>query len=231
MSKNFQKNKYNKGPARNAMQRYAGGVTLIELLVVISIFMVISSITIFSYSKFNSSLSIQNLSDDIALSVRKAQGYAIGVHGTNNIFNVGYGIHFTTNPNTSNLYAGSNKSFVLFADIDITGNNKYFYNNSTNICGIPTATDECLELLSIKSTDNISAIYKNNESNPIGATDTIDLLFNRPNPEPIFCYRTGGSGSCITSISNIKIKISTDANPDINKTITISNNGQISVSN
>jgi Tfp pilus assembly protein FimT len=226
MFKNFQKNKYNKGSARNASQRYAGGVTLIELLVVISIFMVISSITIFSYSKFNSSLSIQNLSDDIALSVRKAQGYAIGVHGTSNVFNVGYGIHFTTNP-TSNLYVGSNKSFVLFADI----NPNHQYNNSTSICGNPTATDECLELLSIKSTDNISAIYINNGSNPIGATDTIDLLFNRPNPEPIFCYRTGGSGSCsLTPISNIKIKISTDANLDINKTITISNNGQISVS-
>jgi prepilin-type N-terminal cleavage/methylation domain-containing protein len=223
MFKNFFKNKDNK---KTTQSNHSRGVTLIELLVVISIFMVISSITIFSYGKFNSSLSIQNLADDIALSVRRAQGYAIGVRGLNDIFDHGYGVHFTANPSSS-IYAGSNKSFILFTDIDDNSR----YDNSTSICGVPVTGDECLELLSIISTDNILEIYIN-DSTLISETSTIDVLFNRPNPEPIFCYRIGGSGSCDTnSISGIKIKIATDADPLIYKIITISNNGQISVSN
>lgn len=213
MSKDLQKNKYNKG------------VTLIELLVVVFIFTVISSITVFSYGKFNSNLSIQNLADDIALSVRRAQGYAIGVKGHGGLFSDGYGIHFTANPSAS-LYAGSSKSFVLFADI--SGENQY--NNSTNTCGNPIATDECMELLTILTADKISEIYING-STLINPTSTIDLLFKRPNPEPIFCYRVNGTGSCsATTITNVKIKIITGADVNVYKIINISNNGQISVS-
>lgn len=230
MFKNFHKNKYNKGPTRNALQRKAGGVTIIELLVVISIFMVISSITVFSYGKFNSSLSIQNLSDDIALSVRRAQGYAIGVRSANNAFDIGYGIHLTANPNTSDLANGSSKSFVLFADV--AGGINKVYNHATSGCpATPTASNECLEILSIKSADKISEIYYN-DTNLIAPTSSIDLLFKRPSPEPTFCYRVGGGNSCdSTSISNIKIRISSDADPSVYKIVTISNNGQISVSN
>lgn len=214
MFKNLHKFKYNKG------------VTLIELLVVISIFMVISSITIFSYGKFNSSLSIQNLSDDIALSVRRAQGFAIGVRGYSGSFGDGYGIHFTANP-SSNLYAGSSKSFILFADINL--DNKY--SNSSNTCGSPTASDECLELLSITSADRISDVYIDGGTNPIATNSTVDIVFKRPNPEPTFCYRVGGSGSCsVTPISNVKIKILNNVDANVFKIITVSNNGQISVS-
>ena len=63
MSKNKNKMKYN------------SGITIIELLVVISIFIIISGITIFNYSKFKSTATLQNLADDIALSVRRVQGY------------------------------------------------------------------------------------------------------------------------------------------------------------
>ena len=213
MSKNFHKNKYN------------SGVTLIELLVVICIFMILTSITIFNYGKFNSSLSIQNLADDIALSVRRAQGFAIGVRGSSGNFTPGYGVHFTANPN-SGVFAGSYKSFVLFTDM----NDDHQYNNSTNICGSPKSGDECLELLNITTADSINSIFLN-EDNALQPADTVDLLFKRPSPEPTFCYRIGGTGSCSPiSISKIKIRLSTNASVPVYKTITISNNGQISVS-
>jgi len=221
-SKNFYKNKYKiKFPRLN----YTKGVTLIELIVVILIFMIISSITIFNYGKFRSSLSVQNLADDIALSVRRAQGFAIGVRGSGGSFTPGYGIHLTSKSTTS-LYQGSNKSFILFTDISGEGQ----YNNSTSTCGNPTSNDECLELINIITTDKIESIFKNNETTAIAPTDTIDILFRRPNPEPIFCHRYGGTGACTSSISSIKIKIATEADSSINKIITIYNNGQISVS-
>lgn len=220
MSKNFHKNKNN------------SGVTLIELLVVIFIFMVISSITIFSYGKFNSSLSLQNLADDIALSARRAQGYAIGVRGYNNSFSEGYGIHFSTNTDISNLSAGSNKSFVLFANI----NNDDKYNHGSTTCGSPTTTNECLEILNITSSDRISDFYveRNGSEVLIEGEAMLDVFFKRPNPEPVFCIRNSlnSNSSCDydVNISYVKIRVTNDQNPGVYKTIMISNNGQISVS-
>lgn len=221
MSKKSQKNKYN------------SGVTLIELLVVVFIFMVMSGITIFSYGKFNSSLSIQNLADDIALSIRRAQGYAIGVRGYGNSFSEGYGIHFAANTDISNPAAGSTKSFVLFANIN--PGDTYDYDNSGS-CGNPTATNECLEVLNITSFDKISEIYVGlgNGTEVLISIGMIDIFFKRPNPEPTFCVRNSLNvvSSCNYSndVSYIKIRVASDGATPVYKTITISNNGQISVS-
>lgn len=228
MYNKFHKNKYN------------SGMTLIELLVVVVIFMVITSITIFNYGNFNSSVSIQNLADDIALSVRKAQGYAIGVRGANDLFNNGYGIHFTTNPVTlGKEYTGSDKSFVLFADLpDSNGDTDKKYNyGSTGACGNPSPGNECMEVLNIVSADQISLITfsEDNTIKTVPSTGTFDIWFKRPNPEPNFCYRqNAGNASCDSdkNVTSVKIKISSIANPDsVFKIITISNNGQVSVSN
>lgn len=212
MPKIFHKNKYNKG------------FTLVELIVVISIFAILSSIMIFNYGSFKSSLSIQNLAEDIALSVRKAQGYAIGVHGYGNSFASGYGVHFSTAESTSE-YAGSNKSFILFANLD----DNFKYDNSSG-CGTPTSVNECLEVLNITSSDKISEISVIGNGVAGHTPDTLDIFFKRPQPEPTFCAREG-KGNCNFggNVSSVKIKISNDNG--ISKIITISNVGQISVSN
>ncbi len=227
MFKNFKKIKQNEG------------VTLVELLVVIFIFVVISGITIFDYGKFRSSLSVQNLADDIALSLRKAQGYAIGVHSEDSGFNIGYGVHFTLNPDVvENQYSGTNSSFVLFSDMGISEDKMY---NPDNQCGNPSANDECLEMLNIASTDIITGIQYfpdgaliTKDTNPEG---TLDIVFKRPNPEPIFCYKTAlSNNSCAAGFDNIanpitsvEITLSTVSAPTVSKKLKISNNGQISV--
>ena len=226
MFKNFKKLKYNKG------------VTLVELLVVIFIFVIISGITIFNYGRFNTSLSIQNLADDIALSVRKAQGYAIGVHsaGTGGVFTIGYGIHFTVNPAiVGNIYSGTNKSFIVFSDMGVTQNKMYDYSAAT--CGSPSVGNECLEALNITSTDKISGIKYYTTSLIDGSTGfpgaTMDIVFKRPNPEPVFCYKTAiGNPSCdfSSTISYAQIILLSGDGSGTTKTITISNSGQISVS-
>ena len=227
-------------------RKYNRGVSLIELLVVIAIFMIISSLTIFSYGDFKSSLSIQNLSDDIALSVRKAQNFATGSVGASGFFNYGYGLNFSTRPITvvkndslsgngiSSSQAGSsNKSFVFFVDRDGSG---YYNDDIVAVCDMlnDPKCAEYIEKLSIKSNDYISGIslsIKDKEI-PIKNNDYIDLLFKRPNPEPTFCYRPEGSSGCDDDskiISSINITISSEKDISISKTITISNNGQISV--
>ena len=226
MIKNFKKNKNNTG------------FTLIELMVVVFIFLIITSITIFNYGKFNSSVSIQNLADDIALSVRSAQSYAIGVRGANDIFSFGYGVHFSTKQvNPGQEFYGSNKSFVLFADIsDVDPNAVVYDHDESGKCGTPVAGNECMEVLNILTADQIESISLIIDGTPtsVSSNGTVDVWFKRPNPEPNFCYRSnGGTGSCDESsnISAMKIRMSNIINPAIFKIITISNNGQISVAN
>jgi len=214
MSKIFNKNKYNS----DLIISMNKGLTIIELLVVVSIFMIITGITVFNYNSFNSSISTQNLADDIALTIRKAQGYAIGVRGLGvNKFDYGYGIHFTTNNSNSSLKSGSSTSFILFTDI----NDNKVYDYSEDIeCGTFENGDECVEVLNIKSADEIKEILVNST-----LEDSVDILFKRPKPEPNF-YINGG----IEPATSVDIKVSGPDLSSATKFIKVSNTGQISVS-
>lgn len=211
MFKNFYKNKYN------------SGITLVELLVVMSIFVIITTIAIFNYGKFDSSISTQNLADDIALTIRKAQSYAIGVRGLGNEFNYRYGVHFTTNPTPGSAFAGSNTSFIFF--VDMNNSDAYEFDNK---CGNPSETwNDCLEILNITSTDFIQDIYLGSKDNPMGPEDAVDIFFTRPNLEPTFY----DGNSLKLGIPSVTIKVSNQDNSVGSKFITVYNNGQISVSN
>jgi prepilin-type N-terminal cleavage/methylation domain-containing protein len=206
------------------------GFTLIELMVVISIMAIMSGVAIFNYSDFRSQISLQNLSDDIALSVRKAQSYAVGVRGYNSIFS-GYGVHFSLDAKHNGTHFGGNKSFIIFANLN---DDKRYHSNGEE-CGNPSKQNECLEELNITSADKISVIIIGlNGRREIRNTKsgTVDIFFNRPNPEPTFCYRDNyNNGACDedTSITYVKIIVSNINNPEKSKTVTIWNNGQISI--
>lgn len=216
----FSKSKY-------SIKHQQKGMTLIELLVVLGIFSVITGLVMFDYGSFKSTTSTQNLANDIALSVRKAQSSAIGVRGVNATFKYGHGIHFTNNEDKSNLKAGSFKSFILFADID---SGKYYdYDNNNSIsCG--STGIECEEVITINGIDEISTIFLEEipQSSPDGM---LDIVFRRPDPDAIFCYRSNVNSTCSTEFSYVKIEISNgQENEDrISRMITIWNTGQISV--
>jgi prepilin-type N-terminal cleavage/methylation domain-containing protein len=218
---NLNKNKYNKG------------VTFVELMVVMAILAIMFATIIANYKNSRLTIVTQNLADDIALSIRKAQSYAIGVHRSTDSFDYGYGIHFSTNEDNLNPSLGSNKSFILFTDIT---NQKIYDKDSSNACGepagIPTPDNECLEILQITSGDKIVAMNLVINGNLVKAIGGIvDITFKRPSPEPKFCHRNGQSNTCQQSseITAVQIFISNDANPGVYKVITISNTGQISV--
>ena len=218
--------------------KYTKGATLLEMMVVISIFVVISTVTVFNYGQFNSSMSTQNLVDDIALSIRKAQSYAIGVRGVNDVFLGGYGVRFSVNPLVSgDEYKSSNKSFVVFAEM---GDKNYGYDyGAYNGCGDPIDGDECIEILKILSSDEISSIKiygaSDSEIGTLVGDDALDIVFYRPNPEPFFCYKENPlSGYCSIGMEDVvyvKIDVkNTAGGVETVRTIRISNSGQISVS-
>jgi len=225
---------------------YIQGMTLIELMVVLAIFAIVTSTVLFDYSTYRSKLSLDNLATDIALSIRKAQTYAIGVSGADASFANGYGVHFSTvqepapHPNQ-----GSNESFLLFTDVPNPATNpvspylnKIYDNPNDSSCSVSTVgiDKECSELLSIKSAVQISAIYlgyADNTSFTVPTGGNIDIVFERPNPDALFCYRPSLGAPCDSqAISKVTIEIS-NLNPSptqVNKKdITVWSTGQISV--
>ncbi len=240
MSKNFNKIKY-------CLKNQKKGMTLIELLVVIAIFTMISSFVMYDYGNFRSTTSTQNLANDIALSIRKAQSSAIGVRSIGSDFQYGHGIHFTNSSNMSNSMSGSNKSFILFkypkpqpVNKNTNNSNNHYnshnsmrrYNYSNNNkgmnCGNPQV--ECEEIVSIKGPDEISTISLN--GNPQSLGGSLDIVFERPNPDALFCYRDNVNSTCQTDFSSVQIKVSKgqkSKNNLVTRTITVWNTGQISV--
>lgn len=222
--------------------KYTKGTTLLEIMVVISIFVVISGVTVFNYGQFNSSMSTQNLVDDIALSVRRAQSYAIGVRGVGDLFRGGYGVHFSIKSLVPGKeHEGSNKSFVVFAEMgsaETYANQKYDILNY-NGCGNPVVNNECLEVLKILSTDEISAIRLYGNGGDLiqpsfTINDTLDILFYRPDPKARFCHRApAGFLGCTNSANIVYVEIDVSNNKGgvlTTRTIKISNSGQISAS-
>ncbi len=206
----------------------SNGLTIVELLVVVSIFIIITGISIFNYSKFESYTSTQNLADDIALTIRQAQSYATGVRGIAEIdyFNVGYGVHFALHPHQNYYYSGSPSTFILFADIN--NNRIYDYDENESSCGSPREGNECLEMFTIKSDDFITSFYLDKTLEISSTDDAINIMFKRPSPEPILCRIS--VGECETDISSIGIVVSNQKDDElITKIIEVSNVGQISV--
>ncbi len=212
-----------------ANKNIKSGMTLVELLVVLGIFVMVSLLVIFNYGSFRSSVSLQNLSDDIALSVRRAQNYAIGVRGSQSSFTSGYGIHFSTAaPNASDARAGSNKTFILFNDLNPNKVYNYLTSSSTT-CNSSTlsSSDECIDMLTITTSDVISSLCPYSGGTCTNMTNAYaDITFLRPNPDAYICVGTLGSGC--SQYSSIDIII-TNPESKLSKTITISNVGQISI--
>jgi prepilin-type N-terminal cleavage/methylation domain-containing protein len=215
MLKHFNKNKYTKG------------VTLIELLVVIAIIGIITVVTLADYRKYRSSMPTQNLADDIALSVRKTQGYAVGVKGDGASFNYGYGIYISADTNISNPSAGSNKAFIIFKDMNDDG--KYTKDASTT-CGTPTTANECLEILRINGLDTINGIEVLKGGSTTNA-NVVNIMFKRPNPEPTFCPKNNPSESVCFATSHLisRVSITVGNGNGSSKLIRVWKNGQISV--
>ena len=207
------------------------GVTLVELVVVIAIFALVSSVLLFNYSNFSTNVSIRNLSQDLALTIRKAQTYATSVQGISTLGGgpqsyPAYGISFSLDAN-GGQYEPNKKKFILFVDaIDPnTGSpNKQYDAGAT--CGTPSAGDECLESYSIGSADSIVSLCS--DATGCVSTGSFDVSFHRPSPDAIICYKTDFSARCSsTTISYLDVVL--ESAQGTRRTVSVWNTGQISV--
>ncbi|MDQ5971514.1 MAG: hypothetical protein QG566_460 [Patescibacteria group bacterium] len=214
---NFQKLKYSTKK----------GFTIIELLVVIFIFSVISSLVIFNYGSFQSNVSVENLAQDLALSIRRAQVYSVSTKSSE-VASVttfpSYGIHFYL-PSAPGGAAvlGTEKAFIFFADIPPILIPAIYDTNGG--CGTLVSGDECIEIINITSSDRIVDICYDGVC-PTGSK-SLDIVFTRPDTEAQFCYRSGISGPCIGNPSYVTVKL--ESINGMQKLINVWNTGQISV--
>ena len=210
-------------------------MTLVELIIVIAIFVIMAGITMSDYGNFRTSVTLQNLADDIGLTIRKVQSNAIGVQSTTLLnFQKGFGIHFSTASSTTNIYAGWKKSIILFYDVNSFPDHKYTIPSS---CAKVYAGDqvECSEVLDILTSDEVYAICPDNTSTApdkvcAGTLDNsyVDITFLRPSPDATLCVGTVGSIFCNITYSSVDIFLKNSISGQMKK-ITVTNTGQISI--
>src|SRR3989338_5497635 len=127
--------------------------SLVELLATLGIFFVISGMIFFDFQTFNSRTVLDNLAHEIALTIRQAQVFGIGVRSEEGGF-PSYGTYFNI---------AENRNFTLFADTypagDPAGNQRYTENDTlirtfaiqrgnfiSQICGYVFSNSSCTEL-------------------------------------------------------------------------------------
>lgn len=178
------------------------GFTLVELLVTLSLFVVITTIVLFSQSKFNGSILLTNLAYDVALTVRQAQTFGVNVREVSSgggDFQKAYGVHFDATD------ADSKKKFILFID-DVSVNGKY------------DSSDSIVNTYSVKRGNYIKNICIESACTSV---NKLDITFIRPNPDAII------KGDSYSDAAEAKITISSaDGNT---RNIVVNSTGQISI--
>ena len=186
-------------------------MTFIELIVVIGIFAAISSVVLFNFTGFTTSISLQNLANQIALQLKKAQTQALSGTGGTGLFaspnKPSYGIHFS---------ADSQNKFYYFADKDNNG-----FPSDTNYCGPSYPTSECLDEVTIQTGDRITKLAAS--SCPVSS---LDVIFKRPFPDAVF-----SEDGNINPIQPPKVGIEITSPKGAQKTIIVWSTGQIEIKN
>jgi prepilin-type N-terminal cleavage/methylation domain-containing protein len=151
------------------------GFTIVELIVVIGIMAVVMSVVMFNQSGLNSSILITNLSYEMALAVRQAQTFGVGVRSkdTNSgDFSGGYGIVFSVaTPNQFLIFNDKNK------DLSFTPNSS----EEVSLYTFQNQKGNFIQAVCVNHTAGPC-----NTSAPSYAPNGVNIVFVRPNPEAQF---------------------------------------------
>ena len=186
------------------------GFTLVEFIVIMAIFSVMVGVVLFNFTGFRSKITLDNLAQDIALSIRQIQASAGATlsNPSEPQDEIPRGIYF---PTDGGLYT---KSFVLFQD-----------NNRSD--AYEEGEDVLIDTITIQAPDTINDIYYgdtiDNAENSIGH-NPFAITFKRYKTDAIF-----NDPELLTSTAGvIRIEIlSVDRSQA--RYVTVSRLGQVSV--
>lgn len=197
------------------------GFTIAEIMVVLGIFAVVSGIILFNYNSFKTNTTVNTVTQEIALTVRKAQSYSLGLQTSGLLANLpvkGYGVRFeSTRPDR----------IIFFTELSPVDNQ---YTTTSNTCGAPVPNEECVEYYTIETGDRIENIIADGEV--LKLTDpasSVDIIFKKPSGDAVFCVHKFGStcnSSSFTPVSVFDIVLVSQGG--VNKYVHIYGNGQIS---
>ncbi len=196
------------------------GFSVIELVVVISIFGIMTSISMINYNAQKRLLEATDLAQDVALTIRQAQVYGISasssnIGGTNfdanDTFSGENAIDITRDKSIRGVtfFIEENK-IILFEDV----NRNYSYDNSDRII------------------DERRIIYKNTSFLKFKFNETIkqdgrlDIVFERPYPDAIITYSSDIGGVGNKKQSSVDIYIGSEGHE---KSILVNSIGNIIV--
>jgi prepilin-type N-terminal cleavage/methylation domain-containing protein len=198
---------------------YVKAFTLIELLISISIFAFMTAFLLAKYGTFNQSVLLTNLAYDTALTIRSAQSYGLDVQGQASSsgisFNYAYGVHFT--PATAS-------KFIFF--VDLCGDGIY---QATTCKNSAPAGNETISTYNVRTDFTISSLCAGTSAAicvPVTGTNSLDILFKRPNPDAIITTNFAGA-LLLWPYAKIGMK-ATDGSM---KSVVVQSTGQISVTN
>jgi prepilin-type N-terminal cleavage/methylation domain-containing protein len=179
------------------------GFTLTELLVVFAIIVIVTGIVISSQSSFNKTIVLSNTVYDIALSLRSAETFGLGGRAISTT-PTGYGVHFDR---------ALPKSFILFADTYPPASGTGCH-ATTDIAAPDAQSGDCMyytqdvkvSTYTLGNNITISKICGFGGSGtqcsvgpPNANLATLDIVFARPNPDPLMSMNASYSAGATTA--------------------------------
>lgn len=192
--------------ARSAQKAAKAGFTMVEMLVVLAIFGILTAVIIFNHGSFNSNIVLTNMAYEVALEIRQAQVYSLGVRsgsidGESNRedFDINFGVWF----NLEDIQPRD--KFMFYADVDDAGDRIAKCQNGDEpgnpSCTVNTCTvshPECRSVISLSrnisfgdyvcvSPEGIDPVDTTTGdcSDPDYEESNASIIFKRPNPEAL----------------------------------------------
>ncbi len=162
---------------RTSLLRTVPAFSLVEFIVIISIFAIMAGIALFNFSGFNTTVSLNNLAHDIALTVRQAQVYGISATEADANSTQIRGVYFPYGTN------GYESTFTIFVDVDTPID---FTSSMSPEVEYSSGVDVDVDTVAITTQDYIASIATG--SSPALATPCtaeVVIAFMRPDPDPI----------------------------------------------
>ncbi|HXK35130.1 MAG TPA: type II secretion system protein [Candidatus Paceibacterota bacterium] len=151
------------------------GFTIIELIVVITIFSILVTVALFNFQGFNESIALSNLSQQIAMFVKKAQtAGSLGRLPAPNLQAIALGFNPKWVP-TYGIHFEKGNPFCYFVDLDSPNSSNYKKYNGTGSCGF----DEGLEETALQAGYQIADLQAN--EGLVTNITNLDISFTRPN--------------------------------------------------
>lgn len=187
------------------------GFTFVEIVVVLAIFAAITATLLFNFRDFTEGISLQNLTQNIALQVSTAQRQALAGSKFGHIsgfpvlseWKPSYGICFTKN--ATGCYLGGNHYYTGQNSQGVTAFQTFADNNGQTEEFQVDGVDNHLDTIKITGNDHIFDICINEESgtNTSCNIDQVSAVFTRPESAPKF-FIPGNN----TVVNDVTIKVS-----------------------